>query len=176
MSAGIIPVQGRLVEVRRRHFVVVDVCRSGLTQRLFATTRNGAQHLIRLRSLEDEGEGEELQIIWEIEPGARVIEGMNLPAPTGFDDPETLDAFLDAMRWGASVGANVDALQAPFRSGVDIEDYQLDPLVRALKMPRVNLLIADDVGLGKTIEAGLTVQELIIRRPFRVRRSLNSAP
>ena len=39
-------------------------------------------------------------------------------------------------------------------AGIDIEDYQLDPVVRAIQMPRVNLLIADDVGLGKTIEAG----------------------
>src|SRR5438105_4681079 len=34
-------------------------------------------------------------------------------------------------------------------------------------MPRVNLLIADDVGLGKTIEAGLVCQELIIRHRAR---------
>ena len=46
-------------------------------------------------------------------------------------------------------------IQSPFRSGIDIEDYQLDPVVRAIQMPRVNLLIADDVGLGKTIEAGM---------------------
>jgi hypothetical protein len=43
-----------------------------------------------------------------------------------------------------------------------MEDYQLDPVVRAIQMPRANLLIADDVGLGKTIEAGLVCQELII--------------
>ncbi len=55
------------------------------------------------------------------------------------------------------------ALQAPFRSGIDIEDYQLDPVVRAIRMPRANLLVADDVGLGKTIEAGLVILELILR-------------
>jgi len=34
-------------------------------------------------------------------------------------------------------------------------------------MPRVNLLLADDVGLGKTIEAGLIIQELIRQRRIR---------
>ena len=48
-----------------------------------------------------------------------------------------------------------------------MDDYQLDPVVRALSMPRVNLLIADDVGLGKTIEAGLVAQELILRHRVR---------
>ena len=65
-------------------------------------------------------------------------------------------------------------IQSPFRSGIDIEDYQLDPVVRAIQMPRVNLLIADDVGLGKTIEAGMVVLELIIRH--RARRVLVVCP
>ena len=63
--------------------------------------------------------------------------------------------------------ADQRALQAPFRSGVTIEDYQLEPLVRALRMPRTTLLIADDVGLGKTIEAGLVVQEPLWRHRAR---------
>ena len=41
-------------------------------------------------------------------------------------------------------------------------------------MPRVNLLIADDVGLGKTVEAGLILKELLLRR--RIRRVLVLAP
>lgn len=43
----------------------------------------------------------------------------------------------------------------------------MDPVVRALRMPRVNLLVTDDVGLGKTIEAGLVAQELILRHRVR---------
>lgn len=58
-------------------------------------------------------------------------------------------------------------LQAPFRSGASIEGYQLDPVVRAIGMARVNLLIADDTGLGKTIETGLVVQEMLLRHRAR---------
>ncbi len=58
-------------------------------------------------------------------------------------------------------------MQSLFRSGIEIDDYQLDPVVRALTMPRVNLLIADDVGLGKAIGAGLIVSELLLRKKVR---------
>jgi len=106
-------------------------------------------------------------VIWELEPGARILEKAGLPKVGEFDEPRRVDAFLDAVRWGAATNADVQALQAPFRSGIAIEDYQLDPLVRGLQMPRVNLLIADDVGLGKTIEAGLVAQELLLRHRAR---------
>ena len=162
-----IPEQGQLVEVRGRRFVVLDVRASGLPQNpvLGATPR--PHHLVTISSLEEDGLGEELQVMWELEPGAAVYEARELPYPDGFDTPQRLDAFLDAVRWGASSHADVRSVQSPFRSGVDIEEYQLDPVVRAIKMPRVNLLIADDVGLGKTIEAGLVAQELLLRQQIR---------
>ena len=65
-------------------------------------------------------------------------------------------------------------LQAPFRGAIQIEDYQLEPVVRALRMPRINLLISDDVGLGKTIEAGMVNQQLLARH--RLKRILIVCP
>src|SRR3954447_15881742 len=174
VATSSVPEQGQLVTVRQRHFVVTDVAKSTLPEKPLDTSGNGHQHLISLSSVEDDGLGEELQVVWEIEPGAKPIDKVALPEPTGFDAPERLDAFLDAVRWGASSSADVRTVQSPFRAGIDIEDYQLDPVVRAVQMPRVNLLIADDVGLGKTIECGMVILELIIRH--RARRILVVCP
>ena len=161
-----VPAVGQLVQVRRRPFVVQDVLASGLLRDVLRPgPQEPIQHLVSLSSIEDDALGEELRVVWEIEPSARIYETQRLPDPTnGFDEPRHLDAFLDAVQWGAISSADINALQAPFRSGITIEDYQLDPVVRAIQMPRANLLVADDVGLGKTIEAGLVAQELILRQ------------
>lgn len=155
-----VPEPGQLVEVRRRQWIVKDVQGS-------AFTSENEQHIVSLSSLDEDALGEELQVIWQIEPGAKILEKSGMPRISGFDAAEKLDAFLDAVSWGAVTNADRSFLQAPFRSGITIEDYQLDPLVRAIDMARVNLLIADDVGLGKTIEAGLVVQELLVRHRAR---------
>jgi superfamily II DNA or RNA helicase len=162
-----VPEPGQIVIVRQRPFVVNDVETSTLP--LLATAQNAEvrQHLLRLSSVEDEGLGEELSVVWELEPGVACLHRSQLPALKEFDLPRTFDAFLDAVTWGSVSSADDKALQSPFRSGVEVDDYQLDPVVRALSMPRVNLLIADDVGLGKTIEAGLVTQELILRHRAR---------
>lgn len=162
-----IPEIGQIVTVRQRRYVVSEVQQSTIPLDVLSKNGNSPQHLISLSSIEDDALGETLQVIWEIEPDARIDDRSGLPDPTGFDSPQKFDAFLNAVRWGAISSADVRSLQAPFRSGITIEDYQLDPLVRAVQMPRANLLIADDVGLGKTIEAGLIVQELLLRNRAR---------
>lgn len=156
------PDAGQFVRVRGRQFVVADVDASNLPGDELHPLE-GPQHLVTLKSIEDDGLGDEIRVVWELEPGARPIPSAGLPSPQAFDLPERLEAFLDAVRWGAIASAEVRRLQAPFRAGIEIEDYQLEPVVKALEMPRVSLLIADDVGLGKTIEAGMVALELILR-------------
>ncbi len=79
------------------------------------------------------------------------------------DPPERLAAFAGRGPLVGATSADVRTLQAPLRSGVVTEEYQLEPVARAIEAPRVNLLLADDVGLGKTIEAGLVALELLLR-------------
>ena len=171
-----LPVLGQLVVVRGRHWVVSEVRPTALPFDVKADSPGEGQTFVSLSSVEGDGLGEEIRVLWELEPGRRVLERATLPdvAAGRFDDPATLGAFLDALRWGAVTNAETTVLQAPFRAGIAIEDYQLDPVVRALSMPRVNLLVADDVGLGKTIEAGLVVQELLLRQ--RARRVMVVCP
>ncbi len=157
----IVPEPGQLAEVRRRQWIVSEVDARAVVAGL------PKRHLVNLVSIDEDALGEELEVLWELEPGAHVLERAGLPRVDGLDAAETLDAFLDAVRWGAAINADRGYLQAPFRSGVSIEDFQLDPLVRAIDMARTNLLIADDVGLGKTIEAGLVLQEMLIRHRAR---------
>ena len=146
---------GRFVELRGRPWLVEAVQRE----------MNGLQTL-NLSCIADDAQGESLEILWDAEIGAVLLDedgwrhvGVGLP-----DRAEVLAAYLRAIRWRSATAADRDLLQAPFRAGIRLDAYQLLPLRKALRLPRVNLLIADDVGLGKTVEAGLVARELLLRR------------
>lgn len=58
---------------------------------------------------------------------------------------------------------NDEQIHIAHNAAMDSVPYQLDPALQALKQPRQRILIADAVGLGKTLEAGILVSELIYR-------------
>ncbi len=165
-----LPEQGQIVNVRGATWAVAEVITQGLPRSPADEGEPGLTHVVQLQSLEEDRLGQELAVVWELEVGQTVAPDQGLPetiSPDGFDDPNTLAAFVDAVRWGAVTSADGNSFQAPFRSGANVEAYQLEPLRRALQSARTNLLLADDVGLGKTIEAGLVVQELLLRHRAR---------
>lgn len=118
-----------------------------------------------LIGLDDDNQGRRTDVLWELELGAHVQDqhaGL-LDEVDRLDPPRTFGAYYNALRWNRVTATNARLFQAPFRAGVQLMSHQLTPLKRALDLPRANLFIADDVGLGKTIEAGLVLQELLLR-------------
>jgi Superfamily II DNA/RNA helicases, SNF2 family len=123
-------------------------------------------------------------VIWEMERGTKVHNRLALPLVDSEppDGPGLLQAFLYANQWSAVnhlAAHSADdgremRLISPWQSAVQVEDYQLYPVLKSLLMPRISLLLADDVGLGKTIETGLILSELFVRR--RIRRVLIICP
>ena len=144
---------------------------------------NGRLHLVHVEYKDWRSPSEE-RLLWELEPHGTLDKPNALPDPASDPmPPEDFDALLRAARWTAlSPWLDPDGdgplgpqpVASPFHGGVRIENYQLVPLLKALSMPRVSLLIADDVGLGKTVEAGLILTELLLRR--RIRRVLVLTP
>lgn len=85
----------------------------------------------------------------------------DLPSPDAVGDHRSCALLRDAVRLSSRATAG------PFRCfgriACEPRPYQLVPLLMALKLDPVRLLIADDVGIGKTIEACLVARELLDR-------------
>lgn len=143
MSLGYQP--GSLVRARGREWIVLP---------------GSSDDVLHLRPL---GAGEDESTLIHVPLERQPIESATFPPPDRSHAGTQAAGLLlrDAMRLAFRSGAG------PFRSFGNLafapRAYQLVPLLMSLKMDTVRLLIADDVGVGKTIEAGLIVRELLDR-------------
>lgn len=155
-----LPNPGQIARVRQRLYLVESVT---LGQ------NSGDAALVKLSCVEDDAQGQPLEVLWECEIDRALPKGEAWAAigQKGFDEPRLFSAFLNTLRWNCVTATDPRLFQSPFRAGIRLDAYQLEPLRKALLMPRVNLFIADDVGLGKTIEAGLIARELLLRKKAR---------
>ena len=147
---------GELVEVRSRRWLVEAV----------DDADPSASPRVSLACADDDAQGQTLEVYWDFEIDRRILEqeAWNDIGGRGFDPPRHFGAFLHTLRWNCVTATDPNLFQSPFRAGIKIDAYQMEPLRKALRMPRVNLFIADDTGLGKTIEAGLIARELLLRK------------
>ncbi|MFP5503247.1 MAG: helicase, partial [Candidatus Sericytochromatia bacterium] len=148
VADSLLPTPTALVRVRARRHLVESV-------------QDG---VVTLFCIDDDAMGQRTEVLWSLESDAEVLAqaGWGELGKHGFDAPDRFTAYLQILRWNTLTSTDPNRFTAPFRAGIEVMPYQLEPLRKALAMPRVNLLIADDVGLGKTIEAGLIVRELLL--------------
>ena len=148
---------GELVEVRSRRWLVEAVEDADTPP---------ASPRVSLACADDDAQGQTLEVYWDFEIDRRILEqeAWSAIGARGFDPPRHFSAFLHTLRWNCVTATDPNLFQAPFRAGIKIDAYQMEPLRKALRMPRVHLFIADDTGLGKTIEAGLVARELLLRK------------
>ena len=150
------PRVGELVEVRSRRWLVEAA----------EDVAPPASPRVSLACADDDAQGQALEVYWDFEIDRRILEqeAWSAIGARGFDSPRFFSAFLHTLRWNCVTATDPNLFQSPFRAGIKIDAYQMEPLRKALRLPRVNLFIADDTGLGKTIEAGLIARELLLRK------------
>ena len=155
-----VPIPGQIIRVRQRHYLAEEVIPGPSPQ---DCTR------VRMSCVDDDAQGQPLEVLWEMEVDPEILKGerWDALAGRGFDAPKLFSAYLHTLRWNCVTATDPRLFQAPFRAGIQVNAYQLEPLRKALLLPRVNLFIADDVGLGKTIEAGLIARELLMRKKVK---------
>ncbi|HEX5414771.1 MAG TPA: DEAD/DEAH box helicase, partial [Chloroflexota bacterium] len=90
---------------------------------------------------------------------------LSLPDPRYAGNAVAGGLLRDAVRLGFR--SAVGPLRSVARIAVEPRPYQLVPLLMALRLEPVRLLIGDDVGIGKTVEAGLIARELLDRGEIR---------
>lgn len=136
---------GNLVRARGREWVVQS------------DSRRDWLHLRPLSGADDES----ISLVPELELQPVEPATFDWPDPARAGNHAAALLLRDALRLTLRAGAG------PFRSfgniAVEPRGYQLVPLLMALRLSTVRLLIADDVGIGKTIEAGLIARELMDR-------------
>jgi hypothetical protein len=101
-----------------------------------------------------------------------ILPSIELVTSTSFQLPTAQDLgdFVSGRLLRDAGRLSTRAAAGPFRSfgriAIEPRPYQLVPLLMALKLDPIRLLIADDVGIGKTIEAAVIARELLDRGEF----------
>ena len=117
-------------------------------------TRQDLSRFVPLASVEDDGLGEELQVVWEVEPGAKVVEKIAVVAVSGEEAPVPLSRMVCVAKFGATV----------FRLlSVSTSDPEMGPAVVGAKPTvRVQFAPGASVCAAKVLDVNCGQVELLL--------------
>jgi hypothetical protein len=120
-----LPEIGEIVEVRQRRYLV-DEC--------VPAVNGGDSTLVAMSCVDDDAQGQQLEALWERELDAQVLsaQAWDQIASRGFDPTDKFAAYLNVLRWNCVTSTDPTLLQSPFRAGIRLDAYQLEPLRKAL--------------------------------------------
>lgn len=150
MSSAI-PTPGSVISLRSATWKVLGI----------STLKRGFRE-VHCRGLNGLVRDKEARFVWDLEKGARVLD----PAAVRLVSDTSPGRIDTKLHLAAAFRATPTTTRRPLtlgRAAIDDLTFQHLPVERALAQDRVRLLIADDVGLGKTLEAGLITSELALR-------------
>ncbi len=105
-----LPESGQVVRVRTRTWLVESV-----------EPNPGYGTLIRLACLDDDAQGQPLEVIWELELDSEILdsEAWQSIGRRGFDNARHFSAYLHTLRWNRVTATDPRLFQAPFRAASD---------------------------------------------------------
>ena len=108
---GAPPQPGQIVRVRQRQYLAEEVV---------APPSPGDATLVRLSCLDDDAQGEPLEVLWEMEVDPEILTGeaWDHLATRGFDPPRLFAGYFHALRWNCVTATDPRLFQAPFRAGI----------------------------------------------------------
>src|ERR1035441_10129058 len=112
---GSLPDVGQIVAVRQRLYLV---------EQSIPPVNPGDSTLVRLSCVDDDAQGQTLDVLWEIEPDARAHKSDRWHGlgTREIDDPALFAAYVNTLRWNCVTATDATLLQAPFRAGTQSGD------------------------------------------------------
>lgn len=129
MPADTLPTAGQFARVRQRTYLVEQVVKP---------KRAADSTLVQRSCVDDDNQGQPLEVLWEkeLDPTALTGEAWDQIAQKGFDESELFATYLNTLKWNWGTSTDPQLFQSPFRAGIRLDAYQLEPLRKALRMPR----------------------------------------
>jgi hypothetical protein len=125
-QTSVLPEPRQIVGIRQRLYLVEETIHS---------LRKGDSSLVKLSCVDDDAQGQPLEVLWERELDARIQdeEDWNAITTRGFDPPQHFAAYLNTLKWNCVTSTDPNLFQSPFHAGIRLDAYQLEPLRKALR-------------------------------------------